>query len=618
MKITKPPLQRGTSKLDRWIGVIVFALLTGCTQQVLTRPSHAQTALPTSEKGETPSQAEIERALTDLLQCEWMTKKGSSLGPHRFFQVLAHLEENNPAKGSGELVGEFRVLGHNFQRIVTAGGQGGGGALGWSATSSTDAIVRTLKERGYTFEHMTKPMVGFSGKLTRGPVEYNVWIGDGYHPFGPQKSTEGVTMMCGARETDAAKYQKMLEEQRAQQIYDTVKRKERQPQEWAEAILKEGKRRELSSLASYAWLSADQIERLAQSDDRSIRDDLIANADAPLSTAQIERLLELRHHESVLRYRYDALTETQLNGLLENTQTRSMARLAGGGAAALEELERILRAGDETETVFAFKRLRAITPKVIDLVLGAGNRTAIVHLIQRYAPPYTPEQIDRILASDDPDHHIWFVRNRDFPLTRAQYERGVMHPNEDVSFWYRVRDDHTPSPQMIEEALTSADRHTRYLWLMQDRIRLTPAQVARALEEPDESSRRAAYARKEVMLTPVQLDACLREADYLTREVCVKRPELTLTQERFENIVGHSNPNLFRGYLHAKKGQNVDLAPYVRQAMLTASDETLLRMAKLKELTITADDVRTVRYSRNREVQSAYCSRAPEACPQKR
>ena len=36
---------------------------------------------------------------------------------------------------------------HNFQRIVTAGGQGGGGALGWSATSSTDAIVRTLKER---------------------------------------------------------------------------------------------------------------------------------------------------------------------------------------------------------------------------------------------------------------------------------------------------------------------------------------------------------------------------------------------------------------------------------------------------------------------------------------
>ena len=86
----------------------------------------------------------------------------------------------------------------------------------------------------------------------------------------------------------------------------------------------------------------------------------------------------------------------------------------------------------------------------------------------------------------------------------------------------------------------------------------------------------------------------------------------------FENIVGHSNRNLFRGYLHARKGQNIDLAPYVRQAMLTASDETLLRMVKLKELTITADDVRTVRYARSREVQSAYCSRAPEACPQKR
>lgn len=238
-----------------------------------------------------------------------------------------------------------------------------------------------------------------------------------------------------------------------------------------------------------------------------------------------------------------------------------------------------------------------------------------MHLIQTYAPPYTPEQIDRILASDDPDHHIWLVRNRDFRLTRAQYERGVMHPNEKVSFWYRVRDDHTPSPQMIEEALTSPDRHTRYLWLMQSRIRLTPAQVARALEEPDESTRRAAYARKEVMLTPVQLDACLREADYLTREVCVKRPELTLTQERFENIVGHSNRNLFRGYLDARKGQNIDLAPYVRQAMLTASDETLLRMAKLKELTITADDVRTVRDTRGRQVQAAYCRRVPEACP---
>ena len=610
-----PTLHRHSGRHRALIGAILLALFTGFGQHALTRPAHAQTAFHEREKGEKPSQGEVDRALTDLLLCEWMTKKGSSLGPNRFFQVLGHLEEKNPAKGSGELVGEFRVLGHNFQRIVTAGGQGGGGALGWSATSSTDAIVRTLKERGYTFEPMTKPMVGFSGKLTRGPVEYNVWIGDGYHPFGPQKSTEGVTMMCGARETDAAKYQKMLEEQRAQQIYDTVKRKERQPQEWAEAILKEGKRRELSSLASYAWLSSDQIERLAQSDDRDIRDDLIANADAPLSTAQIERLLELRHHESVLRYRYDALTEAQLNGLLENTQTRSMARLAGGGAAALEELERVLRAGDETETVFAFKRLRAITPKVIDLVLEAGNRTAIVHLIQTYAPPYTPEQIDRILASDDPDHHIWLVRNRDFRLTRAQYERGVMHPNEKVSFWYRVRDDHTPSPQMIEEALTSPDRHTRYLWLMQSRIRLTPAQVARALEEPDESTRRAAYARKEVMLTPVQLDACLREPDYLTREVCVKRPELTLTQERFENIVGHSNRNLFRGYLDARKGQNIDLAPYVRQAMLTASDETLLRMAKLKELTITADDVRTVRDTRGRQVQAAYCRRVPEACP---
>lgn len=211
-----PTLHRHSGRHRALIGAILLALFTGIGQHALTRPAHAQTAFQESEKGETPSQAEIERALTDLLQCEWMTKKGSSLGPNRFFQVLGHLEEKNPAKGSGELVGEFRVLGHVFHRLLTAGGQGGGGALGWSATSSTDAIVRTLKERGYTFEPMTKPMVGFSGKLTRGPVEYNVWIGDGYHPFGPQKSTEGVTMMCGARETDAAKYQKMLEEQRAQ------------------------------------------------------------------------------------------------------------------------------------------------------------------------------------------------------------------------------------------------------------------------------------------------------------------------------------------------------------------------------------------------------------------
>jgi hypothetical protein len=49
--------------------------------------------------------------------------------------------------------------------------------------------------------------------------------------------------------------------------------------------------------------------------------------------------------------------------------------------------------------------------------------------------------------------------------------------------------------------------------------------------------------------------------------------------------------------------------------MLTASDETLLRMVKLKELTITADDVRTVRDTRGRQVQAAYCRRVPEACP---
>ncbi len=202
MTNTTSTLERGTRKRQKrqtWIGVIVFALLIGSAQHALTRPAHAQTALQERDKGEKPSQAEIDVALTDLLLCEWMTAKGSSLGADRLIEVLEHLAENNPGKGSGELVGEFQVLGHVFQRLLTAIGQGGGGALGWSTTSTTDAIVRTLQERGYTFEPITRPMVGFAGKMTRGSTEYAMWVGDGYHPFGPQRSTEGVTMMCGAR-----------------------------------------------------------------------------------------------------------------------------------------------------------------------------------------------------------------------------------------------------------------------------------------------------------------------------------------------------------------------------------------------------------------------------------
>lgn len=202
MTNTNSVLQRGAGKRKTWIGVIVFALLIGSAQHALTRPAHAQTAVQERDKGEKPSQAEIDVALTDLLLCEWMTDKGSSLGSDRLIEVLEHLEENNPAKGSGELVGEFQVLGHVFQRLLTAGGQGGGGALGWSTTSTTDAIVRTLQERGYTFEPMTRPMVGFAGKMTRGQVDYFMWVGNGYHPFGPRRSTEGVTMMCGARKKE--------------------------------------------------------------------------------------------------------------------------------------------------------------------------------------------------------------------------------------------------------------------------------------------------------------------------------------------------------------------------------------------------------------------------------
>lgn len=616
-----PNSHRRPGRLHASACVLIGTLLAGYAQHALTGPAHAQTAFTSGQKEEKPTEAEIDRALTDLLLCEWMTETGSSLGAERFSQVLNYLKKDTPARGRSELEGTFQVIGHVFQRIVTAGGPVSGGAVGWSATSSADSVVRTLQERGYTFEPMTDPMVGFSGKMIRGSVQYDVWVGHGHYTFGRQRATEGVTLTCGARLTEEALHKKMLEAQKQKRIYDRVVSRQRQPSEWAEAILDDGKLEELEILASYTWLSAEQIGRLVESDAKQVREALIKNTTAPLNTAQLDRLLGLRHHESVIRYRYGALTEEQRRSLLDKAETRSLSRLAEGSGGALEELEKTLRTGNLQETMLAFETLRTITPEITDLVLRAGNRAAVAHFLYTYRPRPTPDQINRMLASDDPGQHAWLVRKNDFPLTRAQYERGVMHPDEGISFWYRFRKDHTPSPQMIEEGLSSPNERTRQLWLMQERISLTPAQVVRGLNDPSERARHAAYARKDVTLTPAQLDACLREAAYLTREVCVKRPELTLgtlTQERFENIVGHGNPNLFSSFLYAKGVQDADLAPYVKQAILTASDETLLRMAALRDLTITAEDVRTVRYTRSPEVQRTYCRRVPGTCPRER
>lgn len=75
-----PTLHRHSGRHRALIGAILLALLIGSAQHALTRPAHAQTALQERDKGEKPSQAEIDVALTDLLLCEWMTAKGSSLG----------------------------------------------------------------------------------------------------------------------------------------------------------------------------------------------------------------------------------------------------------------------------------------------------------------------------------------------------------------------------------------------------------------------------------------------------------------------------------------------------------------------------------------------------------
>lgn len=607
---------RCSGRFQKWTRAASFALLVVSAMHAQAEVAQDRAALEERQWGEKPSQAEVERALTDLLLCEWMTDKGSSLGAERFFEVIYHLADNSPGGVNGDLVGEFHAFGEVFQRLLIATGlrKEDGGAVGWSGTSSADVIVRKLKQRGYVFEPISGTPGGFSGERSSRLVHYTVTVVDGGLPDGPGGGADGVMMMCEARATEEGKHQQALEDQKAKQIVDTVKSEERQPPEWADAILNEGSPRLIYILARYKWLNADQIERIVQSDDRKLRDVLLRNEDAPLSTAQLDRFLALGHEERVLRYRYDALTEAQVAGLQRTPENRSRVRLAAGGSAALEELEKILRTGGEDEIDLAFRRLRTITPEVIDLVLHSASRKVLVRFMQTQKPPYTPEQIERILATDDRDLHVWLVRNDKLSLTRAQYERGVMHPDDGISFWYRMRKDHTPSSRMIEEALTSPNPRTRELWLRHDRITLTPEQLERALTDPSDAARYAAFGRKDVTLTPAQLDACLREADFNVRNGCAERSELTLTQERFENIVGHPNPNVFRSFLRAKKGENINLAPYVRQAILTASDEILLRMLNRDQLPITADDVRTVRYTRSLHIQNAYCRRAPEVC----
>lgn len=598
-----------TRHLQTWIANIGFIFIAICIHGQAI-PAE-ETILPTSAKTQqkNPSQDEIDQAVTTLLLCEW-PDVDPSFEKTGFWQVLKYIDETSRKKGDKEIVGKYRVLGQDFHRIFTAGGEGGGGVFGWSATASRDNLVKALEERGFKFPPMLASTPELVGEKIVGEKIYRIWITPGQYSAAGQQGASGVTMACNVKITEEAWRQRKIEENTLHQIHKIVESGEQQPKEWAERIFADGNKNEMAALARYKWLEAAQIAELLQSGDRQARESLIKNRESPLSATQIDNLIGLKHERTLLRHRYDQLTDTQLKSLRDNPATRDITKLAEGGVAAHEVLKQKLHEGNDIEIELAFMMLRKTTPEIVDIVDQYGTPWANKNL-RKYQPAYTPAQVEKMLAGDDVDTHVYILKQKDIPLTVVQYERGMAHPNHNIAFWYSRRDDHTPSARLIEEGLTNSDPAIRSRWLHVKHGMLTPAQVKRALLDEADAVRYLAYTRKEITLTDAQLDTCLRESSFSVRDGCVQRPEMTLTQERFETIVGDVNPNLFRGFLRVRKDQHIDFAPYVVRAVAGASDETLLRMKKFEELLpITTDDIRTVCHTRVGKVQTAYCKKA--------
>jgi hypothetical protein len=539
-----------------------------------------------------PSAAQIERAITSMLLCDWMdTDAANSTVRQENQAVMDYIEQQRSANApnDGRLEGRFTALGVTFDEIDLFAGQGGAFAMGWTTTGSMETIAAALKQRGLMLKPKTMPVgrvrtVQALQSISITPNrQITVVVAPGRGSFAPNVwEPEGVTLSCSLTGPSEEQTEKAIGVPTTLAIQGVVQKGERKPKEWVDNIIAKGFAETIEAVSGYLWLEASQVNILLGRNQPEVDKRLAYNKGISLSPEQIQMLLD-RNNAEVLRAlvqgRIDALSAEQRTKLKANPATQEAVLLRSSPAEALLAFERIVNSGDRNRVNSAMYALPNVSNEMVDLLIDKGTPDMRYDLSMQSKHAYTPQQVDKLLRDPNPSVKVGVLRRDEVPITRQQYDAGINHTGSSLAFWYRAREEHMPSAAQIELGLTSPDAPTRRGWVFDKRVTLTEAQTRRALNDP--SLFVPVLARPEVKLTEQDFDRCTVHQEVEIRFACVSRADYPLTQARFETIVADWNTNVLRNLLDRQLTTPVDYGPYIARALDTASERWCWPLANL-------------------------------------
>lgn len=590
-------------------------------------PVQAQTELGQAATFE-PSAAQIERAITTILLCDWsIIDRPRSPEKVELRAAIEYLELQQSQdtqsispqdRDIGTLPGSFDALGLRFDHVGMMGAAGGFVAFGWSAAASPAGLVDTLRGLGYDFKRgdgaRDGPSDSFIAARITPAATSRLIVAPGRHSMRGKEGAHGATIMCQLGSTTDEASMAAAGVPSTATVKEIVLKGEKQPEAWVANIIDKAIPAQLRAIASYRWLDAAQVETLLALNDFETNQSLASNLHVSLDARQLDAVLESGAAMPVIRSRYASLSEAQRERLKATPHAALALALRGGGAEAQAAFESVLREQHYGKAQWALHMLPNITEEIVNVLLEHGSAEVRRHFAMQSRFQYTPQQVERMLRDDDHEVQIGVLRRHDLPLTVEQLARGINHSDERIAFWYRQRKDHVPGAKEIEEGLTSTNVVTRRGWVFNQRITLTAEQAARALADADPVVRRAALARPEIPFGPFEQDACTDDPDFGVRSKCVSRPDYTLTQARFESIASHPNPNVLWAFLSRKDAPKVELGSYIESAIRNALDATLIAMATNKNVPLTDGHIQMAHELREKPVVDAFCKRSSRRC----
>ena len=609
---------------------LIATLLLAAAVSQLFGGSFAAAQTPTIMKP-LPSEAVVNQ----IFDCGWMlvSSDEQSDAQRRAAQAYQELPlKENTRSNIPEYLGKVRAFGTDFEMLRGGGTMGGGYMELQSRQSSYESVLRYFASQKRPAVLVSDPFAPGGDKTAEGvksaasgsrswmrtevgpDVTVNFIVLDKFGGLDATKTAPGITVMCFSEKTSAENAKKLgvipLTE-----IQAVLKTGETKPTTWADSIIASGSMQRLRLLAAYSQLTSQQINALLVAADREVVGQMIINKAVLLTPQQLDALANNPEHiDSLALHRFAQLDAPQSAKVMArvSAQTKDMLILRKRDAQADARLMQIISVGNQQTIIAAVSQYGMPSQQHIDRLLSSPDallrRAAILNI--KFAP--TPEQLLRIFNDTDAGVRIGMLRRDDVTLSPSLILLAIDHPDKNVQTAYQGRLDYVATTAEIETGLSDADAPKRRGWLMRKNITLTQAQVDRAFNARD--TRSFVAARQDIKLTAEQIERCITDDDYSVRDTCVRRPDFEVNPARFVTLMRDKNPNIPETLARESKKRNVDLAPFVDQALAAGDVELVIAISKTRALDITDAQFKAAVALNVPAVRTAFCRREQAKC----